>query len=113
MDLLGKKWCDIYHPYDVNIIVDKISNILIETLDFFAPMKMKYRRNIGTKPDLSKECLSLLKHKNFLRKKAKQSGNLCDWIEWKKVKNKTNNMMRDEKRKKEYENMIKEVVGRK
>ena len=45
MDLMAQKWSEIYNYSDVDIIAEKISKILTDTLDSHVPRKIKNKKS--------------------------------------------------------------------
>ena len=52
---------------------------------------------VKNKLSVSKECLSMIRERNRLKKRAKSTGDKDDWIRWRKLKNQGNNKIRSEK----------------
>ena len=97
MDLLGQKWSEVYQLSDVDDIALKILSLFLEILDKHIPRKFSTKKYGNKEVKLSKTCIDSIKFRNSLRKKAKISDDVNDWNIWRKARNKTNDLIRDEK----------------
>ena len=96
-DLMGQKWTQDYNFTDPTLIEDKITELLLNVLDWYAPLKYKPKKKSHGGLKLSTECLELFKDRNTKKNLAKSTGNVEDWNNWKIAKNLVNNKIRNEK----------------
>ena len=73
-----------------------INKFFTEVLDLYAPRTMKVKQEGTHELKLSKECQSLMKDRDKLKKQAKKTGNNSDWDSWRRLKNMVNNIVRNE-----------------
>ena len=98
IEMLGLKWTEIYQHYYPTIIASIITNNITSILDKMTPRKLRtINGEVKNKLSVSKECLSMIRERNRLKKRAKSTGDKDDWIRWRKLKNQVNNKIRSEK----------------
>ena len=56
MELLLQKWTEMYNLKDPNLILDKITELWLETLDKYAPIRVVTSGYGKNRLNLSKEC---------------------------------------------------------
>merc|ERR1712240_552904 len=91
-------WSKFYNLKDPTLIDSFITDNILEVLNVHAPVQ-KYKSggkkyNEGKK--LSGECVERIRERNRLRRIAKRTNKMRDWENWKKEKNKVNNLIRNE-----------------
>ena len=97
LDLMGQKWTDFYQLKSVDEMAGFLDKTLGTVLDSYIPRKIRTKKLGKGDSKLSDQCLENIKERNKLRKKAKLSGSDEDWMMWRKVRNRVNNMVRDER----------------
>ena len=99
LDLLAQQWTKIYNLKDPNLIAGTINKFFIQILDLHAPRALKVVLERRKEMKLSKECLGLMKERDKLKQRAKKTKSSSDWKNWRKIRNKVNNMVRNKKKK--------------
>ena len=108
IEILGQKWTEIYKHHDPTIIASITTNNITSVLDKMAPRKLRtINGEVKNKLSVSKECLSMIRERNRLKKRAKSTGGKDDWVRWRKLKNQVNNKIRSEKSNKDKNDYLK------
>ena len=94
---MGQKWSQVYDLTDPTLIENKITELLLEVLEQYAPLKYRPKKKNNTGPKLSSKCLELIKDRNEKKNLAKTTRKDDDWNKWKIAKNLVNNRIRNEK----------------
>ena len=98
IDLKGQKWSQVYDLTDPTLIENKITELLLEVLEQYSPLKYRPKKRKNTGPKLSSKCLELIKDRSKKEKNlAKTTRKDEDWNKWKIAKNLVNNRIRNEK----------------
>lgn len=115
LDLILQPWCNIYDDNNVNVIACRINEILVSVLDRHTPRKRKVRNRNNKSLTLSKACLDITKQRNKIKREAKKGSDKQKWMEWRRLKNKVNNKIRDERKQHENNNFVitnKDITGK-
>ena len=89
-------------------LITKITQFLCEPLNKMAPIKLRnMRKNKNRGAKLSSEVRNLMNERDELKNRASRSNSKDDWLEWKKVKNRVNKMIRKEKNSKKDNEILK------
>ena len=75
-------------------------------------MKVKNKNCSKITLKLSKNCLHKIKETDLIKKTAIKTGNRVDWDLWRKAKNKVNNLVRNESKKSDENDIIKVEKGK-
>ena len=79
------------------LIENKITELLLEVLDQYAPLKYRPKKKNNTDLKLSSKYLDLIKDRNNNKNLAKTTRKDEDWNKWKIAKNLVNNKIRNER----------------
>ena len=65
---MGQKWSQGYDLTDPTLIENKITELLLEVLEQYVPLKYLPKKKNYTGPKLSSKCLELIKDRNKKKK---------------------------------------------
>ena len=91
------QWFDIYMTENLDEAVELLTEKLTKILDKMAPIKtIQTRANYA--PWISGETKQKIKERNDAQKKATETNLNDDWVNYKKIRNSVNNILKTEKR---------------